>query len=60
MISLLAACATPAEKSAPCKRPADLTGYVADPGKECGAMRLVDPDSTAVLAAISGLAQKPE
>ena len=26
-LSLLAACAAPAQKSAPCKRPADLTGY---------------------------------
>ena len=59
-LSLLAACAAPSQKSAPCKRPADLTGYAADLRKDCGAMRLVDPDRAAVLAAIDGLAQKPE
>lgn len=59
-LSLLAACAAPAEKSAPCKRPADLAGYAAALRTDCGAMRLVDPDRAAVLAAIDGLAQKPE
>lgn len=60
VISLLAACAAPAQKSAPCKRPADLTGYVADPRLDCGAMRLVEPDRAAVLAAIDRLARKAE
>ncbi|MFA6153190.1 hypothetical protein [Mesorhizobium sp.] len=60
VISVLAACAAPAQKSAPCKRPADLTGYVADPRQDCGTMRLVEPDSAAVLAAIDRLARKAE
>jgi len=53
-------CGTPKEKTAPCKRPANLTGYAEDPRAECGPMRLVNPDGTAALAAIDSRAQQSE
>jgi hypothetical protein len=53
-------CGTPKEKTAPCKRPANLTGYAEDLRTECGPMRLVNPDGTAALAAIAGHAQQSE
>jgi len=53
-------CGTPKEKTAPCKRPANLTGYAEDTRTECGPMRLVNPDDTAALAAIDSLANQPE
>ncbi|RWG15704.1 MAG: hypothetical protein EOQ55_22060 [Mesorhizobium sp.] len=60
-ISLLAAgCGTPKEKTAPCKRPANLTGYAADPRVECGPMRSINPDRGAAVAAIDGLAGQAE
>lgn len=60
-ISLLAAgCGTPKEKTAPCKRPANLIGYAADPRFECGPMRSINPDRGAALAAIDGLAGQAE
>lgn len=56
----LAGCGTPKEKSAPCKRPAGLAGYGGDTRYGCGAMRLVNPDAAAALAAIEDLAAQPE
>ncbi|UCI22861.1 hypothetical protein FJ970_31265 (plasmid) [Mesorhizobium sp. B2-1-8] len=53
-------CGTPKEKSAPCKRPANLTGYAEDTRTECGSMRLVNPGGTAALAAIDSRAQQSE
>ncbi len=53
-------CGTPKEKTAPCKRPANLTGYAEDTRTECGSMRLVSPDGTAALAAIANLPHKSE
>lgn len=56
----LAGCGTAKEKSAPCKRPAGLAGYGGDTRYGCGAMRLVNPDAAAALAAIEDLAAQPE
>lgn len=53
-------CGTPKEKTAPCKRPANLTGYAEDTRTECGTMRLVNPDGTAALAPIHSLANQSE
>lgn len=52
--ALLCACGTPKEKTAPCKRPANLSSFAADPRTECGAMRAVN-DPAAAFSAI-GLA----
>jgi hypothetical protein len=53
---LLAGCGTPKEKTAPCKRPANLTSYAPDVRTDCGPMRSVNADSAAALAAIDALA----
>jgi len=47
-------CGTPREKTAPCKRPANLSSY-ARTGDECGPMMSVNTDSAAALAAIQDL-----
>ena len=53
----LAGCGTAAkEKTAPCKRPANLTSYVRDPRQECGPMMSVNGDAAAALAAIEAMA----
>ena len=57
---LVVGCGTPKEKTAPCKRPTNLTGYADDPHSECGPMRLVNPDGRAALAAIDDLTGQPE
>ena len=55
-LALLASgCGTPREKTAPCKRPANLSSY-ASTGDGCGPMRSVNTDSAAALAAIQDLA----
>lgn len=48
-------CGTPREKTAPCKRPVNLTSYAAAEG-ECGPMLSVNTDRDAALAAIHYLA----
>ena len=48
-------CGTPREKTAPCKRPVNLTSYAAADG-ECGPMLSVNTDRDAALAAIHYLA----
>ena len=48
-------CGTPREKTAPCKRPVNLTSYAAADG-ECGPMLSVNTDRHAALAAIHYLA----
>jgi uncharacterized protein YceK len=48
---MLSGCATVKEKSAPCKRPAELASYAGDPRRECGGMRAVN-DPAFVFAAI--------
>ncbi|MDX0060723.1 hypothetical protein GOC19_30785 [Sinorhizobium meliloti] len=53
----LAGCGTAAkERTAPCKRPANLTSYAPDPRQECGPMMSVNGDAAAALAAIEAMA----
>ena len=52
-------CGTPREKTAPCKRPANLSSY-ASTGDECGPMMSVNTDRAAALAAIEDLAPAEE
>lgn len=56
---LASGCGTPREKTAPCKRPANLSSY-AETGEECGPMRSINTDSAAALAAIQDLAATEE
>lgn len=51
----VAGCGTVKEKTAPCKRPANLTSYAPDPRLECGPMMHVNRDATSALAAIAAL-----
>jgi len=53
----LASCGTAAkEKTAPCKRPANLTSFAPDPRTDCGPMANVNGDPAAAFAAIDTLA----
>ena len=52
-------CGTPREKTAPCKRPANLSSY-ASPGDECGPMMSVNANRAAALVAIQDLASAEE
>lgn len=55
----LAGCGTAAkEKTAPCKRPANLTSYAPDPRQECGPMMSVNGDAAAAFTAIEAMAAK--
>ena len=57
MLSLLAAgCGTPREKTAPCKRPANLSSY-AGHGDPCGPMFELNTDRRAALAAIEDMTE---
>lgn len=56
---LASGCGTPREKTAPCKRPANLSSY-ASTGDECGPMMSVNADRAAALAAIQDLATGDE
>ena len=56
---LASGCGTPREKTAPCKRPANLSSY-ASTGDACGPMKSINTDSTAALAAIQDLAPAEE
>lgn len=49
--ALLTGCGTVKEKTAPCKRPAELTSYTEDRRQGCGPMRIVN-DPVAAFAAI--------
>jgi hypothetical protein len=51
----VAGCGTVKEKTAPCKRPANLTSYAADPRMECGPMMHINGDATSAFAAIAAL-----
>ena len=48
------------EKTAPCRRPANLAGYAADPRVDCGPMLLVNPDGQAALKAIGEIPDHPQ
>lgn len=56
---LASGCGTPREKTAPCKRPANLSSY-ASTGSECGPMRSINADKGMALAAIQELASGDE
>ncbi|APH74904.1 hypothetical protein [Aquibium oceanicum] len=56
---LASGCGTPREKTAPCKRPANLSSY-ASAGDECGPTMSVNTDRAAALAAIEDLASVEE
>ena len=56
---LASGCGTPREKTAPCKRPANLSSY-ASTGGECGPMMSVNANRDAALAAIHDLASAEE
>lgn len=52
----LAGCGTAAkEKTAPCKRPANLSSYAPDPRPECGRMMSINGDTAAAIAAIDAM-----
>jgi hypothetical protein len=59
LAALASGCGTPREKTAPCKRPANLTSYATTEG-ECGPMTPVNADRAAALAAIDELAPAEE
>lgn len=50
-VAALSGCGTVKEKTAPCKRPADLISYAEDIRQTCGPMRAVN-DPAAAFAAI--------
>jgi hypothetical protein len=57
IVAGLAGCGTAAkEKTAPCKRPANLTSYASDPRLECGPMTSVNGNAADALAAIDAMA----
>jgi hypothetical protein len=56
---LASGCGTPREKTAPCKRPANLTSY-ASVEAECGPMKPLNANRAAALAAIQELASGDE
>ena len=56
---LASGCGTPREKTAPCKRPANLSSY-SSTGDECGPMMSVNANRAAALAAIQNLAPADE
>lgn len=56
---LASGCGTPKEKTAPCKRPANLSSY-ASMGVDCGPMRSINEDTAAALAAIEQLSAKDD
>ncbi|RWB39754.1 MAG: hypothetical protein EOQ46_26325 [Mesorhizobium sp.] len=48
-------CGTVKEKTAPCKRAANLTSYAADPRQDCGRMASINGDPSAAFAAIDAM-----
>ncbi|KJF70239.1 hypothetical protein [Agrobacterium arsenijevicii] len=48
--ALLTGCGTVKEKTAPCKRPAELTSYADDRRQSCGPMRSVNEPAAAFAA----------
>jgi len=51
----IAGCGTVKEKTAPCKRPANLTSFAEDPRRDCGPMALVNGDGATAQAAINAM-----
>ncbi|MGN6448630.1 MAG: hypothetical protein ACTHLK_08540 [Brucella intermedia] len=54
----LTGCGTVKEKTAPCKRPANLTSFAEDIRKDCGPMAFVDGDPATAIAAINSIAME--
>ncbi|MCB4920705.1 hypothetical protein LAV78_19460 [Brucella intermedia] len=54
--NILTGCDTVKEKTAPCKRPANLTSFAEDPRTDCGPMALVNSDGATAQAAINAIA----
>lgn len=52
---IIGGCGTPKEKTAPCKRPANLSGYAPEETANCGPIGLVNTDSAAARRAIEML-----
>ena len=59
LVGLASGCGTPREKTAPCKRPANLSSY-ASTADECGPVMSVNMDRASALAAIQDLASVEE
>ncbi|MER9651064.1 hypothetical protein [Mesorhizobium sp. M0199] len=55
VVAALSGCGTVKEKTAPCKRPANLTSYAPDPPLECGSMMHVNGGASAAFAAIEAI-----
>ncbi len=49
-VTALSGCGSIKEKTAPCKRPAELTSYAEDPRQDCGAMQAVNNSPVAFAA----------
>lgn len=55
LVLVAGGCGTPREKTAPCKRPANLSSY-AEVGSPCGPMTELNANRAAALAAVEQLA----
>jgi len=56
IIASVAGCGTVKEKTAPCKRPANLTSFAKDIRQDCGPMAFVNGDPATAIAAINSMA----
>ncbi|MDT6942452.1 hypothetical protein RI570_20575 [Brucella pseudogrignonensis] len=52
----VAGCGTVKEKTAPCKRPANLTSFAEDIRQDCGPMAFVNGDQATAIDAINSIA----
>jgi len=56
IIASVVGCGTVKEKTAPCKRPANLTSFAEDIRQDCGPMAFVNGDPATAIAAINSIA----
>ncbi|MCL7999746.1 hypothetical protein M8994_15990 [Brucella sp. 21LCYQ03] len=56
IIASIIGCGTVKEKTAPCKRPANLTSFAKDIRQDCGPMAFVNGDPATAIAAINSIA----
>jgi hypothetical protein len=56
LMLVVSGCGTPREKTAPCKRPTNLSSYSEAKGMPCSMMSEINVDSAATLAAIKQMA----
>ncbi|MCR8493867.1 hypothetical protein ABDF71_26440 [Ochrobactrum sp. WV_118_8] len=54
----VAGCGTVKEKTAPCKRPANLTSFAEDIRHDCGPMAFINGDPATAIAAINSIASE--